>query len=89
MTWYAQHDHCRVLLGGDLLLAHFDSNGPAGIRSLLVDWARDFVAIVDTDACNWSAEVGVALVFATVFPGGGRHLVVEVSSKVTRDALCT
>ena len=54
-----------------------------------MDWARDFVAIVDTDACDWSVEVGLALVFATVFPGGGRRLVVKVSSKVARDALYT
>ena len=54
-----------------------------------MNWARDFVAIMDTDACDWSAEVGVALVFATVFPGGGPRLVVEVSSKVAHDALCT
>ena len=88
-TFYAQRDHRRVLLGGDPLLAHFDSKGPSGLRSLLVDWARDFVAIVDPDARDWSAEAGVALVFATTFPGGGRRLVVEVSHKVARDALCT
>ena len=88
-TFYAQCDHHRVLLGGDPLLAHFDSNGSAGIRSLLMDWARNFVAIVDMDARDWLAEAGVALVFATVFPGGGWHLVVEVSSKVACDALCT
>lgn len=54
-----------------------------------MDWARDFVVVMDMDARDWSAEAGVALAFATVFPGGGRHLVVEVSSKVAHDARCT
>ena len=34
-AYFAEHDHCRVMLGGDAILQVFDSQGVPAVRNLL------------------------------------------------------
>ena len=88
-AYYAERDHRRVMLGGDAILQVFDSQGVPAVRNLLQDWAAKFRLRTDPAARDWSWAISQCVVFVMPFPRGGRHLMVDLPSKICCDELCS